>query len=273
MQNNRQLFDQNALLRHRARTKTADPSVWFLHRIAAVQVSERLKEINRSFTDIAIVGWKAALWADEIDVSANLIDDRETLNLQEASCDLVIGGLGLHWSNDPVGQLIQMRRALRPDGLMIAVLFAGRTLRELRQAFIAGELQTEGGISPHIAPMAEIRSLGALLQRADFALPVADTVSLTVNYNTPLHLMRELRAMGETNILTDRKSTLMKRATLAAMVAEYRRLFSTDGDRVTATFELGFLTGWHPSETQQKPLKPGSANSRLADFLDGEESN
>ena len=178
------LFDQEALFRARARVQGED--ALFLHKFAASEVSERLKDVNRRFTDAFFCGLAGAFWALETGVAARVIPDAEVLDLEPESCDLIVQCLGLHWASDPVGQLIQMKRALRPDGLMIAVMFAGDTLRELRLALTQAEAEVTGGISPRVAPMAEVRALGALLQRAGFGLPVADMEPLRVAYETPL---------------------------------------------------------------------------------------
>ena len=260
------LFDRPALMQRRARA-VSDPAIWFLHDIAIAEVSERLKDVNRTFTKPVIVGWKAEYWAEKLNLDARCIADTDVLDLPEGQADLVIHGLGLHWANDPVGQLIQMRRGLQPDGLMIAALFAGETLTELRAAFQDGEAVAEGGISPRTAPMGEIRALGGLLQRAGYGLPVADTLVCNTSYTTPLHLMRELRAMGETNVLSQRRKQFLRCATLRAVERSYQQNNTTDDGRIKATFELAFLTGWCPSETQQKPLRPGSAEISLAKVL------
>jgi len=261
------LFDQTALKRARVRAAGSDASVWFLHEIAADHVSERLKEINRTFTAPVIVGWQAQKWAEILGFDARCIPDDEVLDLPHGQADLIIHALCLHSHNDPVGQLIQMQRGLRPDGLMIAVLFAGETLQELRDAFTHAEALVEGGISPRIAPMADIRGLGSLLQRAGFSIPVADTIQLNTSYETPLHLMRELRAMGEVNIMAERRKSGLRRKTLTAMLDHYHTHNALEDNRIAASFELAFLTGWHPDESQQKPLRPGSAQVSLVDFL------
>lgn len=275
------LFDLNAVQLHRDRSVGRDADAWFLHRNAAAMVSERLEEVNRPFTKVAIVGWQDAIWGAELghDVRQNMArdithaPDAEVLDLKEASYDLIVHALCLHWSNDPVGQLVQMRRALKPDGMMIAVFFGGQTLSQLRIAMAGAESRVEGGLSPRIAPMGDIRDLGALLQRAGFALPVADNITLNVSYQTALHLMHDLRAMGETNAMTGRRKTTLRRDTLSDVLATYQREFGDGEGRVTASFDLMFLTGWAPSDSQQKPLRPGSAQSRLADALGVEEHN
>jgi len=262
------LFDPKAISAHRARG--VDENALFLHKFAASEVSERLKDINRTFTDPVFIGWQGPFWASHIDLTPRFIPENDLLDLEPQSCDLIVHCMGLHVSNDPVGQLIQMRRALRPDGLMIAVMFAGETLNELRQSLTTAEAEITGGISPRIAPMAEVRGLGALLQRAGYGLPVADIEPLRVAYETPWHLMRDLRAMGETNPMHARLKTFSRRDLFLKMAEIYARDYSEDG-RVMATYEIAFLTGWAPSETQQKPLRPGSATTRLADFLGSKE--
>jgi hypothetical protein len=175
--------------------------------------------------------------------------------------------MGLHWANDPLGQLVQCRHALRPDGLFIAVLLGGRTLHELRSSLAEAETLVTGGLSPRVLPMGEIRDLGALMQRAGFALPVADSFNQTVHYSSFATLCADLRAMGETNALAARLRRFTGRTVLAAAEAIYRANFATPDDRLKATFDLVFLTGWAPHESQQQPLRPGSAKARLAEAL------
>ncbi len=263
------LFDRDLLTLRRAKATERGS---FLHREAAALVKDRLGEVNKPFQDCTIIGPKADLWAELIDLPAKTLPDDEVLALEPESNDLTIHALGLHWANDPVGQLVQMRRALRPDGMALAVLFGGQTLHELRTAFTEAETEIEGGLSPRVAPMGEIRDLGSLIQRAGLALPVADSVEFKVSYETPLHLMHDLRAMGETNVMLSRRRTPLRRATLLRTCEIYTQNFSVDG-RIEATFELIFLTGWAPHDSQQKPLRPGSATARLADFLGTKEIN
>jgi hypothetical protein len=189
----------------------------------------------------------------------------------ERSLDLVASGLSLQLVNDLPGALIQIRRALKPDGLFLGAMLGGSTLAELRTAFLVAEEEIEGGVSPRVAPFADVRDLGALLQRAGFALPVADSDIVTVTYPDPLALMRDLRAMAASNALTARRKVPLRRATLARAIAVYRARFGLSDGRVPATFEIVTLTGWAPHESQQKPLTPGSARTRLADALDAEE--
>ncbi|MGB0499130.1 MAG: SAM-dependent methyltransferase [Rubricella sp.] len=243
-----------------------------LHEAAASEVKERLTEVNRTFTAPAIVGPLADRWMEWLGLSgARPVLDDEVLDLGVEAHDLVISALCLHGANDPVGQLVQMRRALRPDGLLIAPLFGGETLSELRQALTEAEVAVTGGLAPRVHPMGEIRDLGALLQRAGFALPVADSATFTLTYRDIVHLMHDLRAMGEANVLAARHRGGMRRSVLGQAAALYAERFPAEGGRIAATFEIVTLTGWAPAETQQKPLRPGSAAMRLADALGTEE--
>ena len=266
------LFDTDLLARRRARAARIGAAD-FLQAAVAEEITERLSEVNRRFTAPAVVGPRADLWAgilgggDAVLGPALQLPADETLALQEGAHDLVVHGLALHWSNDPVGQLVQARRALRPDGLLIAALFGGETLHELRAALAEAEIETLGGLSPRVSPMGEIRDLGALLQRAGLALPVADSRRFDVSYRSVLHLMRDLRAMGETNALRDRLRRPLRRDMLARAAAIYAERFGTADGRVAATFEVIFLTGWAPAPGQQQPLRPGSARARLAEAL------
>ncbi|MDP4003614.1 methyltransferase domain-containing protein [Methylobacterium sp. NEAU K] len=196
-----------------------------------------------------------------------IVGDPEALPCAAGSLDLAVSLLALQAVNDLPGTLIQLRRALRPDGLFLGCLLGGATLTELRQSFAQAESEVEGGISPRVAPFAAVREAGALLQRAGFALPVADTDTLTVRYADPFGLMRDLRAMGMTNVLTERRRTPLRRATLVRAAEVYAERFSDPDGRVRATFEVLWLSGWVPHESQQKPLRPGTAKSRLADAL------
>lgn len=265
----------------------------FLWRHVAEGLSERIADCTRAFPDVAILGTGAGAVAAalpegagtgrllQIDPSPRMAgaaarahpraetraDDADTLPLAEEDWDLALSVLGLHWADDPVGQLIQMNRALRPDGLMIAALFGGESLRELRDALTRAESEVTGGLSPRVAPMGEVRDLGALLQRAGFAMPVADAERLTVTYESPLALMRELRAMGETNILDARHRVPLRRGVLLRAAEIYAAEHALPDGRVPATVEIVILTGWAPAEGQPRPLRPGSARTRLADAL------
>ena len=237
----------------------------FLHSEASIILRERLEEVNKTFKNILVATGRKCLWQKYFS-DADVIDDTETLDIN-GTYDLAIHGLSAHSANDPVGQFVQLRHALKPDGLMLVVMFGGQTLHELRASLAEAETEVRGGLAPRVSPMGEIRDLGGLIGRAGLALPVADNIVLNVTYETPLHLMRDLRAMGETNILSAQERGMMRRDLLTRAMDIYAQAYSTPEGRITATFELVFLTGWAPSETQQKPLRPGSAQSRLADAL------
>lgn len=261
----RPLTDRAALLRQRARA-VRQGAVTFLHDEALFEVQERLIDVNRTFTSPAIVTGHADFWGNAFP-DARIVPDEDVLALDPGAHDLVVHAMCLHWANDPVGQLVQCRRALKPDGLLLVALFGGQTLAELRAALSEAEVALTGGLAPRVVPMGEIRDLGGLLQRAGLALPVADSSKRTVSYTSPLSLLRDLRAMGEGNALTARQKLSPPRDLFSHMSRIYCENYSSGPDRVAATFEMIFLTGWAPSETQQKPLKPGSASTRLADFL------
>ena len=263
----------------------------FIHELIAQQISDRVDEVLREFKDIAILGAGGGTLVRTIqaarptsnvqafELSALRAESERTtwvssldpMPLKPESYDLVISALELHWQNDPVGQLVQMRRALRPDGLMLAALFGGQTLAEMRACLAEAEIETTGGLSPRIAPMGELRDLGALVQRAGLTMPVADSERIDTSYAGPLQLMHDLRAMGETNILSGRRRQPMRRETLARCVDLYHQNFPAADGRIQATFEIVFLTGWAPGPDQPKPLRPGSAVTRLADALDSQE--
>jgi SAM-dependent methyltransferase len=191
----------------------------------------------------------------------------DMLPFAAASLELVVSGLALQFVDDLPGIFVQVRRALKPDGLFLAAMLGGDTLTELRQSFAGAESEIDGGLSPRVAPFADVRDIGGLLQRAGFALPVTDSDRLTVRYADVFALMRDLRAMGATNPLTDRIRRPLKRATLLRMAAIYHERFADPDGRIRATFQIVTLSGWTPHESQQQPLKPGSAKARLADAL------
>ena len=258
-----ELFDPQALTLHRARHQRA---ALFLHDLARDELEDRLSLVNRTFTSPAIVTPFAEVWRDSLQ-DAKIIADNDTLDLTPGAHDLVVHAMGLHWANDPVGQLIQCRRALSEDGLLLAITLGGRTLHELRAALAEAEALVSGGLSPRVSPMGEVRDLGGLLQRAGFALPVADVVPLTAQYRDSLHLMHDLRAMGEGNALSQRLKHASPRARFAHAEAIYREHFGLPNGKLPATFELVCLTGWSPSDSQQQPLRPGSAKMRLSEAL------
>ena len=256
MQNVPLLTDRSALIRNRSRASDS-----FLHDIARDELLDRLSLVNRQFKDPVLIGP-----ANELIPNALHIDDDETLAITPAQHDLAIHFMALHWANDPLGQIIQSTRALRPDGMFQAVFLGGQTLHELRASLAQAESQITGGLSPRIAPMGEIRDLGALLQRAGLALPVADSISIRTSYQSAFHLMRDLRKFGETNALNARLRHPTKRAVFERCAEIYAKNFSEDG-KIIATFDFLFLSGWAPSTDQPKPLRPGSATARLADAL------
>ncbi|SLN43104.1 hypothetical protein PEL8287_02155 [Roseovarius litorisediminis] len=263
------LIDRAALIRNRQRASAA-PAL-FLHGTAADEIKDRLEMVNKSFIAPAVVSGFPDFWQTVLP-NAKCVADTEVLDLAEGAHDLVIHAMCLHWANDPVGQLIQARRALRPDGLLLAVLLGGETLKELRVSLAQAESDLSGGLSPRVVPMGEIRDLGALLQRAGFALPVADSLPLEVSYASPLHLMKDLRAMGETNAMTGRSRHMMRKTLLAKANQIYTNEFGGADGRIASTFEMIFLTGWSPDPSQPQPLRPGSATSRLADALETDEN-
>lgn len=258
-----QLTDRAALMRNRNR---AQADALFLQEHAADEIHERLIEVNRSFTSIAIVTGFPDFWAARYP-GATIVADDETLALQAASHDLVLHTMCLHWANDPVGQLVQCRHALKPDGLLLCTFLGGQTLHELRASLAEAEASVTGGLSPRIAPMGEIRDLGGLLQRAGFAMPVADSTPLTASYVNAFHLMHDLRKMGENNALAQRIRHPTRRNVLTEAACIYADNFRNADNRVDATFEVITLTGWAPADSQPKALRPGSAKLRLADAL------
>lgn len=257
------LTDRKTLALHRARA-ARDP-VTFLHQAVADELQERLAEVKKAFTAPLLVGNLTAPFAENFPDAPHIADAPE-LDVARAAHDLVLHLFGLHWADDPVGQLVQSRLALQPDGWFLGVMFGGTTLHELRASLAEAEAKLTGGLSPRVLPMADLRDLGGLLQRAGFALPVADSQCFTVRYPSLAKLVQDLRGMGETNALHARS----RRATTRALFAETERLYRQsfeDNGYLTATFEVVFLTGWAPSADQPQPLRPGSATTRLSDAL------
>lgn len=197
--------------------------------------------------------------------------DEEALPFAAESLDLVVSSLALHWTNDLPGALVQIRRALKPDGLFIASLLGGSTLTELRQALVAAEAEIAGGAGLRVSPFADAFDAAGLLQRAGFALPVSDVDRVAVRYDHPLKLLADLRAMGETNAMVERARQPLSRAVLARACAIYAERFAGPDGRIVASFDIVTMTGWAPHPDQQKPLKPGSAKMRLADALGAKE--
>jgi SAM-dependent methyltransferase len=284
------LFDRALVRARRRRAAALGPATFLLDRVAD-DLAERLGAVLRRFELAADIGTPGEavrvaltrLGSVGIIVAADAVPearapgtgkiahlvaaDEERLPFRDASLDLAVSALALQFVNDLPGALIQIRRALKPDGLFLAAMVGGETLTELRQAFAAAESDIEGGASPRVAPFADVRTIGDLLQRAGFALPVTDTDRYTLRYDTPFALMAELRHMGATNALVARRRTPLRRATLLRMAEIYRQRFADADGRVRATFEIVWLSGWAPHPDQQRPLKPGSAQARLADVL------
>jgi SAM-dependent methyltransferase len=277
------IFDRR-LLRWRQRRAFASGPARFLLERAALDLAERLAGVVRYFPRALDLGTpgdevRAALAGlDSIGamVTANpggeglhapltVAADEEALPFADGAFDLVVSALALQFVNDLPGALVQIRRALRPDGLFLAALLGGETLTELRQSFAAAESEIEGGLSPRVAPFADLRDLGALLQRAGFALPVTDSDRITARYDSAFALMHDLRRMGATNPLVDRRRTPLKRATLMRMAEIYEQRFADADGRVRATFDLIWLSGWAPHPGQQRPLRPPSAQARRAE--------
>lgn len=262
------LTNRDVLSRNRARALRSPNPAMFLQQEAVHEVQERLSLVNKSFTAPAIVTPFPHMW-DGVLKDALVVEDSDILNLKEGAHDLVVHSMALHWASDPVGQIVQARRALKPDGLFLGLLFGGQTLFELRAALAESEVAITGGLSPRVAPMAEIRDLGSLLQRSGLALPVADNFTQHVTYSSALDLMRDLRAMGEGNALASRSNKPISREMLKRTEDCYVAAYGRE-NRITATFEIIVLTGWAPDASQPEPLRPGSATTRLADTLNAE---
>jgi SAM-dependent methyltransferase len=281
------IFDRQILRTRRSRAAALGPSTFLLERVAE-DFADRLAPVLRRFECAVDLGTPtdtvrralamsskvgAIVTADALARGPGLavVADEEALPFRDASLDLVVSALVLQFVNDLPGTLVQIRRALKPDGLFLATLIGGDTLTELREAFALAEAEIEDGISPHVAPFVDLREVGGLLQRAGFALPVTDVDRLTVRYASPLALMHDLRRMGAANPMIERRRRPLKRATLARMVEIYSERFADPDGRIRATFEILWLSGWAPHASQQQPLKPGSAQSRLADALGTQE--
>jgi SAM-dependent methyltransferase len=288
------IFDRSLLRARRRRGLQLGPETFLLDRVAE-DFADRLRVVLRRF-DLAVdigtptAAVRAALLRDGaigaivavdpvIDEARNLsgdhaaavalrvVADEEALPFADDSLDLVVSGLALQAVNDLPGVLVQIRRALKPDGLFVAALLGGDTLAELRQSFAMAESELDGGVSPRVAPFPDLRDMGSLLQRAGFALPVTDADRVTVRYATPLALLRDLRRMGAANPLVERRRVPLRRATLMRAMEVYAARFADPDGKVRASFEIIWLSGWSPHESQQQPLRPGSATTRLADAL------
>lgn len=274
------VFDR-ALGRSRLTHALAGDYPDFLLQRAADDLEDRLGAVLREFAVAADLGTALPVvapilagragrllrMAEAEGAQADLVGDLESLPFAAGSLDLAVSLLALHGVNDLPGALIQIKRALKPDGLFMGCLLGGRSLQELRQALLEAESETMGGVSPRVAPFADLRDLGGLLQRAGFALPVIDSEIVTVRYRDAFGLFRDLRAMGWANALVARRKTPSRRETLLRAATLYAERFADPDGRLPATFEFVWVSGWAPHESQQKPLKPGSAKARLADAL------
>jgi SAM-dependent methyltransferase len=281
------IFDRGLIRTRRLRAASLTPATFLLDR-AADELADRLASVLRRFEfaldlgtpgdavrrSLASAGSVGSVVTADVclvrggeHAPLSIAADEESLPFRDAAFDLVVSALALQFVNDLPGALVQIRRALKPDGLFVAALVGGETLTELRQSFAAAESEIDGGVSPRVAPFADLRDLGALLQRAGFALPVTDTDRLTVRYDSVFALMHDLRGMGATNALIERSRIPLKRATLMRTAEIYAERFADVDGRVRATFEIIWLSGWVPHPSQQQPLRPGAARSRLADAL------
>lgn len=274
------IFDRKLIAARAARARAQGPATFLVER-AAEDLVDRLSAVLRKFpvavdlgtpTDALLKLLKAnpaigTVIATGTHRDASVVSDEEILPFRAESLDLVVSALALQSVNDLPGTLVQIRRALKPDGLFMAALLGGNTLTELRESFFTAEAEIEGGASPRVAPFLEVREAGGLLQRAGFALPVVDVDNIVVRYSAPFSLMRDLRAMGATNPLIERRKQPLRRATLLRASEIYAERFADPDGKVRATFDIVWLSGWTPHESQQKPLKPGSAKTRLADAL------
>ena len=292
-----QIFDPTVWRYNRTRAAGGYAESAFLKELASARLAERLEIVRRAFTDILDLGCHTgqmgaalpsrlrspslvyiqtdsapgfvarAAAANDFAKDSPVMTD-ELLPVQAASCDAVLSSLYLHWMNDLPGMLSQIRLALRSDGLFLANLLGGRSLNELRGCLAEAETEICGGISPRVMPMADIRDVGGLLQRAGFALPVADAELLTITYPDMFRLMADLRAMGGQNCLVGRVNHFTPRSVFMRAAELYQQKFSDSSGQITASIELITLTGWAPDASQPKPLRPGSASQRLAAALD-----
>lgn len=289
------VFDRAVVRHRRERVARGWDGAAFLKREIALRLVERLDDIKRIFPvalDIGCHGGEVGLALAlpdgtrrggvetllQLDLALGfarrarvqgpaLVGDEELLPIAPQSIDLALSAMSLHWVNDLPGTLLRIRESLKPDGLFLGALLGGETLWQLRQALAQAESDVEGGLSPRVSPFADLRDATGLLQRAGFALPVGDAERIEVSYPDALALLRELRAMGESNAVRGRRAGLTRRETLLRAVAIYEERHGDANERVPATFEVIFLHGWAPHASQQQPLAPGAAKARLADAL------
>lgn len=288
------IFQRSLVRKRRDRAAAHFASHDFLVREVAERLADRLSDVTRSFPMALDLGCHTGEIADTLagrggietlvqcDLSPRMAAraganghpavaaDEEWLPFADASFDLVISCLSLHWVNDLPGTLVQIRRVLKPDGLFLCAMLGGETLKELRQSLAEAEMAEEGGFSPRVSPFADVRDLGGLLQRAGFALPVVDSDAVDVAYADPMRLLADLRGMGETNAVAEQRKGLTRRATLLHALNRYQELFADDHGRVPATFQVLTMTAWTPHPSQQQPLPPGAGKASLAEALRGE---
>jgi NADH dehydrogenase [ubiquinone] 1 alpha subcomplex assembly factor 5 len=283
-----EVFDRQLLRRRRARAAAGLRAFDFLIQEAAARLSERLRDVRRDFPLALELGCHTGQLASvlrgcpqigqliQVDLShgmvrrahgPRLVADEEALPFGARRLDLVLSCFSLHWVNDLPGALAQIRYALKPDGLFLAVMPGGTTLYELRESLMRAELEIAGGAGPRVSPFVDVRDAGMLLQRAGFALPVVDLDTIVVTYDHPLKLMQELRGMGEANALVQRGRAPLTRSTLGRACAIYRELFGDRDDRIPATFQILMLSGWAPDASQPQPIRRGSAQTNLAEAL------
>ena len=281
-----QIFDRRVVRQHRDRAAGAYGDFAFLKDEIADRMIERIEEVNRDFNLVLDLGAHKGVLGRRVKhdllVSADLshgmasacsgqriVADEETLPFKDAAFDLVLSNLAMHWVNDLPGALLQINRALKPDGLFLASIFGGETLKELRQSLMLAENEVKNGVSPRVSPFADVRDVGGLLQRAGFTLPVADSDVITVSYEHPLKLMQDLRGMAESNAILARSKVFTNKRLMLRAAEIYLEAYADADGRVPATFQIIYMTGWHPHDSQQKPLKPGSAKMHLGDALGG----
>lgn len=284
-------FDRDLLRLHRDRAATRLPDYDFLLQEVGERLLERLEDIRRVFPITLDLGCRNGLLGQRLqgrggvkflvqgDLSPAMVEkasttqrpgvvfDEEFLPFGPGSFDLVLSSMNLHWVNDLPGSLAQVRHSLKPDGLFLAALLGGNTLQELRHCLMEAEMQVEGGLSPRLSPQLDLADAAALLQRAGFALPVADQETIVVDYPHALKLMDDLRGMGESNAVTQQRRGFTRRATLQRATELYQEYYQRSDGRIPATFQVFFLTAWAPAESQPQPLRPGSAKARLANAL------
>jgi NADH dehydrogenase [ubiquinone] 1 alpha subcomplex assembly factor 5 len=292
MADSMQVFDRDLVRQRRDRAAGGFAAADFLFREVATRLTDRLLDVTRGFPlalDLGCHGGQVAaalgtsskigmlyqsdfsprmaIAAHRATGRATFTADEEFLPIAEGALDLVLSNLSLHWVNDLPGALAQIRRSLKADGLFLATLFGGETLRELRSALLEAEAETTGGVAPRVSPFTDVRDAGNLLTRAGFALPVVDADLITVTYADMFKLMADLRAMGETNTVLERRKIPSRRNIFLRAAELYRKNFADSRGRLPATFQIITMTAWAPHASQQKPLRPGSAKARLADAL------